>query len=143
MERDHRLPPPAGYKRIGRIYEQSTERDVGARLKQILGRHNPWKLPDTVDAEDREDAIVAAVKRGHRAVIVGYRRVSEGFNLQIIDSIIWLFRPLSRSCCPVKPVDRQQRQIQREQLLEQAMQCRLVSDHSGQGCLAIGLVVNL
>ncbi len=70
-------------------YEQSTERDVGARLLQILGRHNPWKLPDTVDAEDREDAIVAAVKRGHRVVIVGYRRVSEGLNLQIVDTIVW------------------------------------------------------
>jgi len=59
-------------------YEQSTERDVGARLMQILGRHNPWKLPDTVDAEDREDAIVAAVKRGHKLVIVGYRQVAAG-----------------------------------------------------------------
>jgi hypothetical protein len=70
-------------------YEQSTERDVGARLMQVLNRHNPWMLPNTVDAEDREDAIVAAVKRGHRVVIVGYRRVSEGLNLQIVDSIIW------------------------------------------------------
>jgi hypothetical protein len=70
-------------------YEQSTERDVGARLLHILGTHNPWKLPDTVDAEDREDAIVAAVKRGHRVVIVGYRRVSEGLNLQIIDTVVW------------------------------------------------------
>jgi hypothetical protein len=70
-------------------YEQSSERDVGARLMHILAQHNPWKLPDTVDAEDREDAIVAAVKRGHRVVIVGYRRVSEGLNLQIIDSIVW------------------------------------------------------
>jgi hypothetical protein len=70
-------------------YEQSTERDVGARLMQILGRHNPWKLPDMVDAEDREDAIVAAVTRGHRVLIVGYRRVSEGLNLQIVDSIVW------------------------------------------------------
>jgi hypothetical protein len=70
-------------------YEQSTERDVGERLMQVLAQYNPWKLPDTVDAEDREDAIVAAVNRGHRAVIVGYRRVSEGLNLQIIDSIIW------------------------------------------------------
>src|SRR5262245_20828672 len=71
-------------------YEQSTVRDVGARLMQILSRHNPWQLPDTVDAEDREDAIVAAVKRGHKVVIVGYRRVSEGLNLQIVDSIIWV-----------------------------------------------------
>jgi hypothetical protein len=70
-------------------YDQSMERDVGARLMQILSHHNPWKLPDTVDAEDREDAIVAAVKRGHRIVIVGYRRVSEGLNLQIVDSILW------------------------------------------------------
>ena len=70
-------------------YEQSTERDVGARLMHILSQHNPWNLPDTVDAEDREDAIVAAVGRGHRVVIVGYRRVSEGLNLQIVDSIIW------------------------------------------------------
>ena len=70
-------------------YEQSTERDVGARLLQILGGHNPWKLPDTVDAEDREDAIVAAVTRGHRVVVVGYRRVSEGLNLQIVDTILW------------------------------------------------------
>jgi hypothetical protein len=71
-------------------YEQSTERDVGARLMHILKEHNPWKLPDTVDAEDREDAIVAAVKRGHKVVVVGYRRVSEGINLQIVDSIIWV-----------------------------------------------------
>jgi hypothetical protein len=63
-------------------YEQSIERDVGARLMQILAQHTPWKLPDTVDAEDREDAIVAAVKRGHKVVIVGYRRVSEGLNPQ-------------------------------------------------------------
>jgi hypothetical protein len=70
-------------------YEQSMERDVGARLMHILARHNPWKLPDTVDAEDREDAIVAAITRGHRVVIVGYRRVSEGLNLQIVDSIVW------------------------------------------------------
>jgi hypothetical protein len=70
-------------------YEQSSERDVGARLMHILTQHNPWKLPDTVDAEDREDAIVAAVKRGHRVVIVGYRRVSEGLNLQIIDTVLW------------------------------------------------------
>src|SRR5262249_42930300 len=49
-------------------YEQSTERDVGARLMHILAQHNPWKLPDTVDAEDREDAIVAAVNRGYRLV---------------------------------------------------------------------------
>ena len=70
-------------------YEQSVERDVGARLMHILSAHNPWQLPDTVDAEDREDAIVAAVKRGHKVVIVGYRRVSEGLNLQIVDSIVW------------------------------------------------------
>jgi predicted RNA-binding Zn-ribbon protein involved in translation (DUF1610 family) len=70
-------------------YEQSSERDVGARLMHILAQHNPWKLPDTVDAEDREDAIVDAVKRGHKVVIVGYRRVSEGLNLQIIDTIVW------------------------------------------------------
>jgi len=42
-----------------------------------------------VDAENREDTIIAAVKCGHKAVIVGYRRVSERLNLQIIDSIIW------------------------------------------------------
>ena len=70
-------------------YEQSTERDVGARLMQVLSRHDPWRLPNTVDAEDREDAILAAVKRGHKVVIVDYRRVSEGLNLQIADSIIW------------------------------------------------------
>ncbi|HEY3228849.1 MAG TPA: helicase-related protein, partial [Roseiflexaceae bacterium] len=70
-------------------YEQSTERDVGARLMRILSRHNPWKLSDTVDPEDREDAIKAAIRSGHRVVIVGYRRVSEGLNLQIIDTVIW------------------------------------------------------
>jgi hypothetical protein len=70
-------------------YEQSVERDVGTRLMHILSRYNPWKLPDTVDAEDREDAIVAAVRRGHKVVIVGYRRVSEGLNLQIIDTVLW------------------------------------------------------
>jgi hypothetical protein len=70
-------------------YEQSTERDVGTRLMHILSQHNPWKLPETVDAEDREDAIIAAIKRGHKVVIVGYRRVSEGLNLQIIDTVLW------------------------------------------------------
>lgn len=35
-------------------YEQSGERDVGARLMQILSGHNPWKLPERVDAEDRK-----------------------------------------------------------------------------------------
>jgi SAM-dependent methyltransferase len=70
-------------------YEQSMERDVGTRLMRSLAQHTPWLLPDTVDAEDREDAIVAAVKAGHRVVIVGYRRVSEGLNLQIIDTVVW------------------------------------------------------
>jgi hypothetical protein len=91
LSSDHRYPLERRCDEIthtelaeGRIvmiyYEQSTERDVGARLMQVLGQHNAWKLPDTVDAEDREDAIVAAVKRGHKAVIVGYRRVSESIN---------------------------------------------------------------
>jgi len=70
-------------------YEQSVERDVGARLMQILAQHNPWKLPENIDPEDREDAITAAIRSGHRIVVVSYRKVAEGLNLQIVDSIIW------------------------------------------------------
>ena len=53
------------------------------------------------------------------------------------------FRGLSYRCYLFKPVDCQKRYIQREQLLQQAMQCRLIHHRSGQGCLAIRLVVNL
>jgi hypothetical protein len=55
----------------------------------VLADFEPWPLPNRVDAEDREDAINAAVDAGHTVLLVPYRRVLEGLNLQKIKTICW------------------------------------------------------
>ena len=51
----------------------------------------PWTLPNSVAAEDRQQAILQAVQQGHHVVIVPYRRVNEGLNLQsAIVTILWV-----------------------------------------------------
>lgn len=77
--------------------EQNDLRSMSRRLEWVLKealeaqRLQAWTLPNSVAAEDRQQAILQAVQRGHRVVIVPYRRVNEGLNLQGgIDSIIWV-----------------------------------------------------
>lgn len=76
-------------------YEQNDVRDTARRLSWVLEAFNPWTLPNSVDPEDREDAIKAAVASGRKVVIVPYRRVSEGLNLQCIDTIAWFEMPMN------------------------------------------------
>ncbi|HXH22599.1 MAG TPA: hypothetical protein VNN10_11250, partial [Dehalococcoidia bacterium] len=68
---------------------QNDERPMAPRLAHILSDFNPWTLPNSVDPEDREDAIKAAVASGRSVILVPYTRVVEGLNLQVIDTIIW------------------------------------------------------
>src|SRR5437667_8609907 len=61
------------------------------RLERVLKDVKPWTLPNSVAAEDRQQAILQAVRQGHHVVIVPYRRVNEGLNLQsAIDTILWV-----------------------------------------------------
>jgi hypothetical protein len=69
--------------------EQNALRSMSDRLKVVLAAFDPWVLPNNVDPEDREDAIRAAYDAGKKVFIVPYRRVSEGLNLQFLDTIIW------------------------------------------------------
>jgi hypothetical protein len=100
-------------RRVMVYYEQNDLRSMSRRLEWVLkdalhvqsrqhlsGRNGgnqsreriqPWTLPNSVAAEDRQQAILQAVQRGHRVVIVPYRRVNEGLNLQSgIDTVIWM-----------------------------------------------------
>ena len=86
---------PPRSRRIMLYYEQTTRRDVGARYAHILKEYNPWVLPEGVKPEDREDAIWAAVERGHSVLLVPYRKVSEGLNLQLLDTIMWIEMPMN------------------------------------------------
>src|SRR5260221_2509062 len=64
---------------------------MARRLEWVRSDVQPWTLPNSVAAEDRQQAILQAVQRGHRVVIVPYRRVNEGLNLQSgIDTILWV-----------------------------------------------------
>jgi hypothetical protein len=70
--------------------EAKGQRSLAPRLAWVLREFHPWTLANTVEAEDREDAIRAAAQAGHRCLIVPYRRVQEGLNLQdCIDTILW------------------------------------------------------
>ena len=81
---------PSFWRKLGMVFvEQNDIRDTAKRLSWVLSVFNPWTLPNSVDPEDREAAIKAAVAAGRGVVIVPYRRVSEGLNLQCIDSVIW------------------------------------------------------
>ncbi len=101
-------------RRVMVYFEQNDLRSMSRRLEWVLkdallhvqseqhlsGRNSgnqsreriqPWTLPNSVAAEDRQQAILQAVQRGHRVVIVPYRRVNEGLNLQSgIDTVIWM-----------------------------------------------------
>jgi Uncharacterised methyltransferase family (DUF6094) len=84
-------------RRVMVYTEQNDLRSMSRRLEWVLkealqAQHlQPWTLPNSVAAEDRQQAILQAVQRGHRVVIVPYRRVNEGLNLQSgIDTVIWL-----------------------------------------------------
>ena len=69
--------------------EQNDIRSTSDRLLHVLADFEPWALPNRVDPEDREDAINAAVEAGHTVLLVPYRRVLEGLNLQKIKTICW------------------------------------------------------
>ncbi|HEX9373038.1 MAG TPA: helicase-related protein, partial [Roseiflexaceae bacterium] len=70
-------------------YEQNDRRSTADRLLHVLADFAPWALSNRVEAEDREAAIQAAVAAGHLVVIVPYRRVLEGLNLQCIKNVVW------------------------------------------------------
>jgi hypothetical protein len=69
--------------------EQNDIRSTADRLIHVLADFEPWTLPNSVDAEDREDAINAAVDAGYTVLLVPYRRVLEGLNLQKVKTILW------------------------------------------------------
>lgn len=72
-------------------YEQNAIRDMGSRLAWVLREFDPWILPNSVEPEDREEAIRQAIALGHQVVVVPYRRVAEGINLQdCVDTICWM-----------------------------------------------------
>jgi len=78
-------------RRVMVYFEQNDLRSMARRLEWVLKDVHPWTLPNSVAAEDRQQAILQAVERGHRVVIVPYRRVNEGLNLQsAIDTILWV-----------------------------------------------------
>jgi hypothetical protein len=71
--------------------DQNDLRSTPRRLEWVLKDVQPWTLPNSVAAEDRQQAILRAVQQGHHVVIVPYRRVNEGLNLQSgIDTILWV-----------------------------------------------------
>jgi hypothetical protein len=71
-------------------FEQNDLRSMARRLEWVLKEFHPWTLPNSVEAEDRQQAIIDAVASGHQVIIVPYRRVNEGLNLQeAVDTIIW------------------------------------------------------
>jgi hypothetical protein len=78
-------------RRMMVYFEQNDLRSMARRLEWVLRAYHPWTLPTSVAAEDRQQAIVDAVLRqGHDVIIVPYRRVNEGLNLQsAVDSIVW------------------------------------------------------
>ena len=78
-------------RRIMLYYDQNELRSTARRLEWVLKDVQPWTLPNSVAAEDRQQAILRAVQQGHYVVIVPYRRVNEGLNLQSgIDTIVWV-----------------------------------------------------
>ncbi len=100
LSADHRYPLERELLRIVRqevaearpmlIYvEQNDLRSTARRLEHVLAEFHPWTLPNRVDPEDREDAIIGAVARGRQVLIVPYRRVLEGLNLQCCRTIVW------------------------------------------------------
>ncbi|MGB8345724.1 MAG: DUF6094 domain-containing protein [Ktedonobacteraceae bacterium] len=80
----------AAGRRVMVYFEQNDIRSMARRLEWVLKEFHPWTLPNSVAAEDRQQAILDAVRMGRDVVIVPYRRVNEGLNLQsAVDTIIW------------------------------------------------------
>jgi hypothetical protein len=79
-------------RRIMIYYEQNDLRSMAKRLAGVLCDFHPWTLPNKVASEDRQQAILDAVlKAGHQVILVPYRRVNEGLNLQsAVDTVIWV-----------------------------------------------------
>ena len=80
-------------RRVMLYFEQNDERSMAKRLAWVLQHASirPWILPNATEAEDRQQAILDAVAAGNHVIIVPYRRVNEGLNLQsAIDTIIWV-----------------------------------------------------
>jgi Uncharacterised methyltransferase family (DUF6094) len=78
-------------RRVMLYIDQNDLRSTPRRLEWVLKDEQPWTLPNSVAAEDRQQAILQAVQQGHHVVIVPYRRVNEGLNLQSgIDTILWV-----------------------------------------------------
>ncbi len=84
-------------RRVMVYIEQNDIRSMARRLEWVLREYHPWMLPNSTPAEDRQQAILDAVlKAGHDVIIVPYRRVNEGLNLQsAVDTIIWHEMPLN------------------------------------------------
>ena len=57
-------------RRVMVYFEQNDLRSMARRLEWVLSDVQPWTLPNSVAAEDRQQAILQAVQRGHRVVIV-------------------------------------------------------------------------
>src|SRR6266516_4994810 len=78
-------------RRVMLYIDQNDLRSTSRRLEWVLKDVQPWTLPNSIAAEDRQQAILQAVQQGHHVVIVPYRRVNEGLNLQsAIDTILWV-----------------------------------------------------
>lgn len=69
------------------FYRQTTKRNVGARLASLLAAYHPWVLPDKIEPEEREHAILKAVASGHGVLLAPISKVSEGLNLKL-DTVI-------------------------------------------------------
>ena len=77
-------------RRVMLYIDQNDLRSTPRRLEWVLKDVQPWTLSNSIAAEDRQQAILQAVQQGHHVVIVPYRRVNEGLNLQsAIDTILW------------------------------------------------------
>src|SRR5260370_22416278 len=77
-------------------FEQNAVRSMAKRLEWVLSAFKHWTLPNSGEAEERQQAIIDAVEAGQYVVIVPYRRVNEGLNLQkVIDTIVWYEQSMS------------------------------------------------
>ncbi len=78
-------------RRVMLYIEQNEQRSMARRLAWVLSDIPTWALPNSIKAENRQQAILNAVRDGNHVVIVPYLRVNEGLNLQsAIDTIVWV-----------------------------------------------------
>ncbi len=78
-------------RRVMIYIAQNDIRSMPKRLAWVLRDFPTWTLPNSVKSEDRQQAILDAVNvHGKRVLLVPYKKVNEGLNLQsAIDTIIW------------------------------------------------------